>query len=501
MVETVLKLIGEKLAFKQKVVKTTLTGNQLVRETGVSASQLPIEADDVQGLVFRGYGTLRHATYVFLKFGDPAKACDWLHALVPQIARGVPAATVNAVQIAFTPAGFTALGMSEDVLVQFSRTFLEGMVGDHRSRFLGDVGDSAPEKWKWGGPSTPEVHAVLMLLAKDAAGLAELQSDQKSAWSAAGITAVFTQPAAELSDTEHFGFADGISQPSIEGYHPSTSDLHLVKAGEFLLGYRNEYGLYTERPRLPASRDPNGHLPLDVEGSATHDLGRNGTYLAFRQLRQDVPAFRAALDAQSKNDDGTIDPHARALLAAQLVGRWPSGAPLLEAPYSDDSARAKSNEFRYHHEDADGMKCPIGAHVRRANPRDALDPQPGTDRSLQVNRRHRLIRRGRSYGEKLPEGATDTADRGLMFVCVNANLQRQFEFVQHSWLIDPRFNGMTQQSDPLLGGVQPENTFEAPGNPLRTRCTGIPRFVTVTGGAYFFMPGIRALRFLAELSS
>jgi Dyp-type peroxidase family len=250
---------------------------------------------------------------------------------------------------------------------------------------------------------------------------------------------------------------------------------------------------------VKASRDPRGLLPLDVEGSPRHDLGRNGTYLVFRQLRQDVPAFRTALEELTRNEDGSPNPYERDKLAARMVGRWPSGTSLVEAPERDDASKARSNEFDYHHADPDGLKGPLGAHVRRANPRNALAPEPGTERSLSINRRHRLIRRGRAYGKPLPEGQTDGADRGLMFVAVNANISRQFEFIQHSWIADPRFNGLANEADPIAGAAA-HNDFAVPSDPIRTRCSGLPRFVTVKGGAYFFLPGIRALRYLAELT-
>jgi Dyp-type peroxidase family len=493
-------MVASALKLEKKKAMPALTGDKLVRQGELLPGQLPVEAHDVQGIVFRGYGHLPACCYPLLQIGDPARARGFLRALCDRVARGVPAAQEVAVHAAFTHAGLRALGLPEDVLQGFAREFIAGMTGPHKSRFLGDVDASAPEHWQWGGPSNPEVHAVLIVLAHSQARLDALLGDLRAAWTAAGLTELRTLTTAELtpSATEHFGFADGISQPAIDGYHPAPSDLHLVKAGEFVLGYENEYGLYTERPMLPAARDPFALLPLDVEGSPRHDLGRNGTYLVFRQLRQDVVAFRNTVDALTRKDDGSPDPHARDLLAAQMVGRWPSGASLIDAPYGDDPSKADQNEFRYHREDPDGMKCPIGAHVRRANPRDALAPHPGTEQSLDVNRRHRLIRRGRVYGPQLPEGAPDDGvDRGLIFVAVNANITRQFEFVQHSWLIDPRFNGLYEEADPIMGALS-SNTFAAPGNPVRARCTGLPRFVTVTGGSYFFMPGVRALRYLAE---
>jgi Dyp-type peroxidase family len=483
---------------RKKQALPGLTGDKLVRDFGVSPASLPIESTDVQGLVFRGYGQLPECSYVLLQLGTPAMARRWLRDVAVRVSPGVPAAREQAVQIAFTYPGLSALGLPEEALRQFSRTFIEGMVSEPKSRFLGDVEGSAPDKWGWGGPGNPVVHALLMLYADSASRLQQLTAELEESWTAAGMLEVRRlHTRAALGSREHFGFADGISQPAIEGYHPAPSELHRVKPGEFLLGYVNEYGAYTERPRIAASRDPLGLLPLDVEGSPSRDLGRNGTYLVMRQLRQDVPAFRATLEALARREDGSVDAELQERLAARMVGRWPSGASLIEAPHRDLPSKARANEFRYHEADPEGLRCPIGSHVRRANPRDALAPKPGSERSLAVNHRHRLIRRGRLYGTALPEGAVDDEDRGLFFVAVNANLTRQFEFVQHSWLIDPRFGGLSGQADPIVG-AEASNEFSAPGEPVRPHCTGLPRFVTVAGGAYFFMPGIRALSWLAR---
>ena len=182
----------------------------------------------------------------------------------------------------------------------------------------------------------------------------------------------------------------------------------------------------------------------------------------------------------------------RDLLAAKLVGRWPGGASLVLSPDRDDPAYAEDNEFGYFHGDPLGLACPIGSHVRRTNPRDSLDPAPGTGRSHEVNRRHRLLRRGRNYSGY--EG-TSGPERGIHFLCLNANLARQYEFVQHSWVNDPSFNGLENSDDPLIGGRQHGPTaFREPALPVRRRHHDLPRFVQVRGGAYFFLPGLAALR-------
>jgi deferrochelatase/peroxidase EfeB len=190
-----------------------------------------------------------------------------------------------------------------------------------------------------------------------------------------------------------------------------------------------------------------------------------------------------------------------------MVGRWTSGAPLVLAPEEDNPDLADANDFDYARADPYGYRCPIGAHIRRAHPRDSLDPEPGSARSIALDKRHRLLRRGREYGPPLPveealsarAPAAADEDRGLHFICISANIARQFEFVHHTWINNPKFDGLYDDADPLLGAHHPYGgTFTVQARPVRTRITDLPRFVHVRGGAYFFLPGIRALRYLAR---
>jgi deferrochelatase/peroxidase EfeB len=186
-----------------------------------------------------------------------------------------------------------------------------------------------------------------------------------------------------------------------------------------------------------------------------------------------------------------------------MVGRWPSGAPLVLSPERDDPALANPNDFMYAQSDAHGYACPIGAHIRRANPRDSLDPRPGSPDSIAVNKRHRLLRRGRAYGpplsmeRALSDPDTPRAERGLHFLCLNGNIARQFEFVQHTWINNPKFDELYDDADPILAGRE-STLFTVQAQPVRARYCPLPRFVRVDGGAYFFLPGIRALRYLAS---
>ena len=466
-----------------------------------------LDLPDVQGLVARGYGNLNAARFVLLGLEDAAAARRWLGEIAGTVTAGDERPESQALNLAFTSSGLKRLGLAPEIVQQFSNEFVGGMTTEHRSRILGDLGDDAPDRWDWGGPASAPVDAALLLYARDDSELERLAEAQLRVLAAGGLRIVRELGTSDLDGFEPFGFRDGISQPLLEGLSKVGPPQYTLRTGEFVLGYPNEYGRYTDRPTVEASSDPQSLLPRDPTGSGRADLGLNGTYLVFRQLRQDVRGFWRFLDAATRRADGSSDPAARIRLAAKTVGRWPGGAPLALAPERDDPARAEANDFGYFHEDRDGARCPIGSHIRRANPRDSLDPQPGSDQSLALNRRHRILRRGREYGRSLtPEEAvaeqtgTGEDERGLHFICLNANIARQFEFVQHTWVNSPKFAGLYDDADPLVAPSQPFGaTFTVQSESVRQRVTDLPRFVSVKGGAYFFLPGIAALRYLASL--
>jgi Dyp-type peroxidase family len=222
-------------------------------------------------------------------------------------------------------------------------------------------------------------------------------------------------------------------------------------------------------------------------------LGRNGTYVAFRKLHQRVAAFRRYLAEHATS------PEEQEHLAAKMMGRWRSGAPLALCPVHDDPPLgadiARNNDFLYE-DDPTGYKTPPGSHVRRANPRDAS--------VAGVVRLHRMIRRGTAYGPELPEGVLedDGADRGLIFAFVGSHLGRQFEFVQSEWIQGGSFLGLGDHvKDPIAGSNDGTGTFAIPTRPIPRRLGGLSRFVVMRGGEYAFMPGLRALRWIAESAS
>ena len=496
----------------------------------------PIEYSDIQALARFGHGRLKEAQFLLLNVSDTQAARQWLREAPVSSAESASPPADTALQIAFTAEGLRALEIDASVLEGFSDEFISGMSGDaSRSRRLGDVATNAPEKWTWGGTPDTVPHLLLMLYAKPG---------ELTAWSKSLQDEVFGQAfkvlkkltTTDSDNVEPFGFADGISQPDIDWEGQQKSGIHerdrfsnLLCLGEILLGYPNEYGEYTQRPLIDFGNDAQARLlPAAEEHPGLHDLGRNGSYLVMRQLHQDVPGFWQYLDQQA---DG--DAQRREQLAAAMVGRQRDGTPLVdpaEAPIEGiktGGSAARLNQFHY---DADphGQRCPIGSHIRRSNPRNGDFPPgitglftrlirilgfhrsyPGDD-LIASTRFHRLLRRGRVYGTQLtPEQAVSSkpsrAKRGLHFVCLVANISRQFEFVQNAWTMGPKFGGVQNESDPLLGNRQPlasgdsTDHFSQPDARGPAICThGMPQFVTVQGGAYFFMPGLRALRYIAS---
>jgi deferrochelatase/peroxidase EfeB len=488
------------------------------------------EFSDVQGLLRSGYNNLTEACYLLVRATDRESACAWLAEAPVTNASKRPAA--NLLQIALTADGMRSLGVSEQIIAGFSAEFQSGMAGQEaRSRRLGDVGASAPPRWRWGAAN--RVPEVLIMLATES-GLSSWREHVLSDQFRRGFEILEELPTSDMHGREPFGFADGISQPQPDWdgtRHPGTSaDLqygNLITVGEFLLGYRNEYGQYTNRPLLDPGSSGAVDLPIAEDDPSRRDLGRNGSYLVFRELHQDVRGFWQYLIEQTGSREKSIR------LAEAMVGRRMSGEPLIPGTrrirgFSERNRDISRNGFTYD-DDKGGLLCPFGAHVRRANPRTGDLPPGGRrgwfaqiDRSLNffrsdvqddlisASRFHRILRRGREFGNSLTaeEAASpDASDphSGIYFICLNANISRQFEFIQNAWLINSKFDGLSGESDPLLGNRKPLLSGEPTDkfglrqpNGVVRRFTGIPQFITVAGGGYFFLPGVRALRYFAD---
>ena len=491
------------------------------------------EPHDIQGLLRSGYGSLTEASFLLLRVADAAKARAWL-AKTPVTSYGdLDARVKSALHIGFTAAGLRAFGLPEHILAQFPAEFVSGIAGDEtRSRQLGDVGRNAPQNWSWGYRER-EPHLIVMLYA-ESGGLASLRQSVATAPFDAGFQIIAELPTSDLDNKEPFGFVDGISQPKVDWKQEkktgTDADLeygNLIALGEFVLGYENEYGLFTNSPSLSAAEDRAGILPQADGAPGRRDLGRNGTYLVYRQLEQDVRGFWRF--AAGGGDFAHAD-----RLATAMVGRTREGEPLAEPAerairgVEPDAPGRPRNNFIYD-ADAKGLRCPFGAHIRRSNPRGG--DMPGGRQGLisqllrQVglkhgdaredltasSRFHRILRRGREYGDApepeaaLAPGAPETI-AGINFIGLNANIARQFEFVQSAWLMSARFNGMTGETDPLVGnrerlasGEATDRFYQPQAAGAAVVTEGLPQFITVRGGAYFFLPSVRALRFLAAL--
>jgi Dyp-type peroxidase family len=433
-----------------------------------------LELDDIQSGVLRPRPSPYVAAFVALRIGDRGAGRELMlraSRLVTSAANPQSPLADTWLSIALTYHGLVALGVEQSSLDSFAWEFCQGMAA--RAGGLGDTGESSPENWE--KPlGAPDTHVVLVAVSPDSERLEEIMARARNAYQQEpGIKAVWRQDCRALpSAKEHFGFRDGISQPSIEGsgIPGSNPGETALRAGELVLGYRDETG--------------------GIELPQPDVLGRNGTYVAFRKLHQRVALFRRYLEANSWAGPPE-------LLAAKMMGRWRSGAPTALSPTQDDPQLGvdpvRNNDFLYAEDDPTGFKTPGGSHIRRANPRDSS--------VAGVVRLHRMIRRGTAYGPPLPEGALedDGADRGLMFSFVGAHLGRQFEFVQSQWINDGVFFGAGSARDPVAGSNDGQGSYTIPRRPTRRKLESVPRFVVTRGGEYCFMPGIRALRWLADL--
>jgi Dyp-type peroxidase family len=437
----------------------------------------------IQGFVVRGY-RLPFAGYLLGHVQDAGRARRWLADTLDDVLTATPWSQKpqSGINLAFSYAGLRALGVPDASLGGFPEDFREGMAA--RAGLLGDAGESAPERWE-AAFLDPGVHVLVMISADSQEALDAHDARLRAAMAGGGVAIVADQAGAALpGGSEHFGFADGFAQPSIEGagVPPSPGQgapgkdgaWRPVRAGEFILGYPDEQGVLPDAP-------------------APDQLSANGSYLVYRKLHQDVAGFRRELAAAAAHYPGGEEQ-----LAAKIVGRWRDGTPVDLSPERPDPAVAadpeRNNAFSYAG-DAGGRRCPVGSHVRRANPRESL-PFEGA-----LVNRHRMIRRGIPYGPPLPEGAADDgAERGVVFMCLQASIARQFEFVQAQWLGGGNAFGLGDDQDVIAGpqDLQGTRKMTIPGSPPHF-AGPLERVVTVRGGEYFFCPGVNGLRYLAAL--
>ena len=463
-----------------------------------------IDYADVQGTVLRGY-RVDLARHFVLSVADAARARAFIAQLVDGTG-GVPRITTAArwtkkpecfVNIGFTCAGLAALGVSPAQLATFDRAFQRGATSSDSTEAVGDVGESAPANWIGGLGDGARVHVVLNVWVDDnPAVLEDVSTRLRQAWAGA-MTELSAHDAQALPDNfVHFGYHDNIAQPTVEGAPPRKrqvpDDQPVVPTGEFLLGYQNAYGAqYTVQP--PA-------------------LSTNSSYVAFRILEQDVAGFEQFLASGAAK--AGIDPE---LLAAKVCGRWRNGNPLELAPDAPGTTLPMSqlNDFTYVDTDAAkddtlGLRCPIGSHIRRNNPRNQAII--GTDAT-----HHRIVRRAMPYGPAYDPARPDTIPRGLIGYFINASLTNQFEFLLGQWNLTADFvKSASGPGGPAAGNavfnISGEDVFLGVNDPSsssftlaalgargknNTLVTGFPRLITTRGGAYCFLPSVTGLRYLA----
>jgi Dyp-type peroxidase family len=460
-----------------------------------------LDATDIQGFSLRGYN-MPFARYLFLRFTGAEGARLLLSRLLPMVTTGElwdekPASTVN---IALTYRGLVALELPLATLISFPVEFQQGM--KERGSILGDVGLNSPEHWDkvwreggvhaWLGINALNPSELGLCFARMEALLKETGGATLLDYQDAGAIAIN----GEFTTKEHFGYTDGFGNPDYLGIcrssQPGQGKLGKdgtwtpLATGELLLGYADEAG---ERPVMPVP----------------HLLGANGTFMVYRKLHENVGTFREFLGEWAKRY-GKGDDAAKEKLAAKFIGRWRDGTPIELSPERPDagivSDPARNVNFLFG-KDLDGTRCPVGAHVRRVNPRDAF----GFEGRL-VHRR-RISRRGLPYGPAAPPESEpadprelDATDRGVVFMALNASLSRQFEFVQQQWISYGNDAHLGNERDLLIAHHGPGEHFgiqgdTSAGNPPLF-CSGLPNFVELRGGDYFFIPSITALGMLGR---
>ncbi len=443
----------------------------------------------------------------------------------------------------FTPPNISP----ETLLAGFPPAFRMGMA--QRGRILGDMDAADAKHWRWSDAEAEAVIHVYTETPEDLSYVIEVHRALLENYGGSLIHQLDCAPAnPEKPEFEHFGYRDGISQPVIRGTGRSARGVparDILEPGEFILGYKNGGGFFPPSPVLAAEADMGRNLPILSDGdmgrfpdfgdqsigAAPRDFGRNGSFIVIRELAQDVDGFddfaeRKAQELRGDLASGTQMAYRdlykligqypeKDWVKAKLMGRWPNGRPLVGNPVDTPSANPgdpaeavcraaeTENDFTFGSDDPQGLACPFGSHIRRTNPRDSK--QPGDLKEQVITNRHRLLRRGRTYTRTEAGG---TAEKGLLFVSLCADLERQFEFVQQVWSNASSFHGLTNEPDPIFstdtldtetGKMCPRNfTIPTPAGPIKL--TGMQNFVSVKAGGYFFLPSRSALTWLTDIA-
>jgi deferrochelatase/peroxidase EfeB len=484
----------------------------------------PEIAPDTQGFVVSPFSRLDAAEALFLELGNAASG-EWLQPLLPDLQNSDATDELGerdlSMAIAFTWSGLRRMGLSPEALDTFSTAFRDGMHQADRQRRLGDRPGSTVVKngARWsgnnlaaagGGPaSTPlTVHVVLLLYAQNEAALEAWLAVLEPGLAGQGLTIVHRRRLCLMADEkgmirEHFNFVDGMSQPVLHGdwIRPPSGPAgeqrlrwHGVKAGEVLLGHENAHKELAPGPVVKSSPTADQYLSDHGAPEGFRNLGLHGSYLVVRELYQYVADFWKSMQdaAQALGPGISAD-----WVAERVVGRTQDGILLRPKGTPPVPPDVSENDAGFDELDRHGFGCPLGSHIRRGNPRDSLPSRDGPNEGLlNASNAHRILRRGRTFGPKLKDRMTDDGqERGLLFMCLNSDIARHFEFVQQTWMLNPGFATLVQETDPLMG---PEGRFTIPALPIRY-CPVVRTFVQFAGGEYFFLPSIPALRYLATL--
>ncbi len=522
-----------------------------------------LSLNDIQGNIVKGYGRFGFpfARYIFYSVRDAAAGRNFVSSLIPLITTSVPWKTKEsggvvkpeaAINIAFTYQGLKNLGLPRESLQSFPDDFAMGMRG--RRDILGDDGKSAPENWDpiWNknteqvaifvginGQTKNAIENAYALIQKKLYEAGEGVLQLAGHTGDGGVNNLPYQDASAVFENgtptakEHFGYTDGIGEPFFKGtgenpayamgsgkptgHAPNTPfGWEALEPGEFILGHRDE------ARELPLAPSP-------------HLLGHNGTFMVYRKLHQNVGSFKKYIQEEAKKHEDKDEE----VIAAKFAGRWRSGAPLASFPTKAaadafmtevDDAKQKLRkargtveevmaEARYitllsklvgfdYTDDLEGGRCPVGAHIRRANPRSALEfgvkgafNTPGA-----LSNRRRILRRGLPYGNAADK--TDTGNHGIIFMVLAASISRQFEFVQQQWINYGNDFKLANEKDPIIGNHHVDKSGKGNGRmifPARPKtgrsphfCRHMPRFVETRGGEYFFIPSMTALQMIAD---
>lgn len=442
------------------------------------SSPITLELEDIQATVLRVRPVPYYGTHVMLRIDDARGGRELLQRLTPHVTSASNWRHADEAWLAVTLSypGLVALGVPDDSLRSFPESFRQGMAG--RAPQLCDQGENAPQHWE--APfGTGQIHVALSGFSGSEAQWREVMQTARAQFEGlSGVTHLFSQDfGAQPGGLNSLGYKDGIGQPVIDGsdVEPFPGQGAPIKAGEFILGYPNEAG--------STHRIPQPEI-----------LGRNGVFVGLRKYVSRVGEFKRFLTSNAKTADE------QELLAAKLVGRWRSGAPLVLAPERDDPALGadfqRNNDFSFR-DDPRGLRAPLGCHMRRMNPRDTKLAVL-TDVNL-----HRIIRRGTTYGPEYDPVATaeqdDAVERGVYFIFMGARAMETIEFLQSEWINNGTFLDLGAERDPIVGLQDEEATFTIPRQPVRRRIHGIHTFNQLRGGEYLFMPSLSALRWLAAL--